>query len=145
MKKILVLAITLMFLASCGNNSNSTPDENIDITNLWWNYTYLWFVWTYCPYCRDDMPVLDSFYREYKDQINMQLFVMDRQYFRWDYIIPQDINPKVTFKDLTWEECSYVPSYIILDNQNNIIDGACWGKLTFEQLEEVMNVEKVLN
>ena len=133
-KKLSIIVFSLFLLASCVK----TPDSNLNYNELWWKKTYLWFVWTYCPYCRDDMPTLQKFYDKYKEQVNMQLIVLDQKIFPGWYTIPQDLTNPFSYTDLTWEECNSVPSYIILDENNQPITKQCWWKLTFEELEEIL-------
>lgn len=143
MKKILILLSLSLILLSCGKQVESDP--NIDLNNIAGKRTYLWFAATWCPHCRDGMWVLDKFYRQYKDQVNMQLIVTDGKKFPGNYIIPQDTSNPITYEQATGEKCDYVPSYVIYDENKQLIEKVCWGKLTFEELEEKLLIPNFLD
>lgn len=145
MKKILILLFLSLILFSCSNEVKNEvkkdqeikkPDQNIDLNAKTGKRTFLSFVATWCPYCQKEMPVYDKFYRDYKDKVNMQIVVLDWKKFPEDYSIPQDISNPITYEQATKEKCDYVPSYIIYDENKNIIDKQCWAMLTYEQLSE---------
>lgn len=137
MKKILVLLSLLFVFASCTVKAPES-DPNIDITKVDWKKTFMLFWATWCPHCKAELPVLDKFYRDYKDQVNMQVFVIDGKKFTWDYIIPQDISKSTTYEWITWEKCDYVPSYVVYDKDKNIIAKECWAKKTYEELQTLL-------
>lgn len=122
-------------LASCGG---VTPDANIDLTAQTDKKTFVWFVATWCPHCNSEVPVLNEFYNDYKDYVNMQLIVTDKKYFRGNFSIPQDIKSTLTYQQATWDACDYVPSYVIYDENKNIVDKQCGAKLTYDELKEKM-------
>lgn len=97
---------------------------------------YIWFVSTTCPHCQTEMPILDAFYRENQDKVIMQMIVVNGKKFNWDFKIPQDTSNPVSYQDLTKEECWFVPSYVIYDENQNIIDKKCWWALTEDELKE---------
>lgn len=114
--------------------SNNVPKtENLNNTPM---KKYVWFVSTTCPHCRDEMPILDKFYKDYSDKVTMQMIVVDGKKFPWNYSIPQDTTNPITYQDATKEECGYVPSYVIYDEKSNIIDKKCWWALTYEELKQ---------
>jgi len=142
MKKILVILCLVFVLFSC-NKIGTKSDPNIDLNNISWKKTYLWFVATWCPYCKDEMPILEEFYKKYKWQVNMQMIIIDGKKFFWNYTIPQDTSNPITYEQATGEKCDYVPSYIIYDENKKILEKVCWWKLTFEELKQkLLNTNK---
>ena len=146
MKKILLLIITTILITSCWltwnkevktnqNQKSETKQQTNSETN--WKRTYVWFVSTTCPHCKKEMPILNDFYNQYKDQVNMQMIVVNWQKF-WDYNIPQDLTNPISYESLTKEKCWYVPSYVIYDEKKNIIDKKCWWALTFNELQNIL-------
>lgn len=135
MKKIIMLFILWTLLISCWWAGKTQSDPNIDLNNITGKRTFLWFVATWCPHCQEEVPILDQFYRQYKGAINMQLYNQDRKKFNWDYLIPQDIAGITSYEKIAGETCEYVPSYVILDENGDILEKACWAKLTFEELQ----------
>lgn len=121
------------FLVGCGQAVESDP--NIDLTAKNGKFTYVGFVASWCPHCKAEVPVLDKFYRQYKSEVNMQLINIDKNKFKGNLIIPQDTTSDLTYEQATGEKCEYVPSYVIYDEEKQIIDKACGAKLTFEELE----------
>ena len=136
MKKILLMIVLLFTLASCGTKTISDPNVDLKETITNGKKTYVWFVATWCPYCKEEVPVLDKFYREYKDQVNMQLINTDWKKFNWDFLIPQDISKPTDYEQTTWDKCEYVPSYVIYDEKWKLEEKVCWWKLTYEELKQ---------
>lgn len=148
MKKIFLFIFLALSLVWCAKEntttSTTTPDVKIDQyqTNAWKN-TFVWFVATWCPHCKDEIPVFDEFYRENKDNVNMVLFVQDKKKFEWDFIVPQEITNPLSYEQVTWETCWYVPSYVIFDSNKNIIDKKCWAKLSKQDLETKLLTKEI--
>jgi cyclophilin family peptidyl-prolyl cis-trans isomerase/FKBP-type peptidyl-prolyl cis-trans isomerase 2/thiol-disulfide isomerase/thioredoxin len=135
-KKIVLLLLTALVFAGCSVKAPDS-DPNIDLKAQNWKKTYVWFVASWCPHCQEEVPVLDKFYRDFKNDVNMQLIVIDKKRFNWDYIIPQDSNSSLTYEQSTGESCEYVPSYVIYDENKNIISKKCGWKLTYDELKEI--------
>ncbi len=146
LKKWILVLLAALILASCTAKapSDTENDPNIDLSAKNWKMTYVWFVASWCPHCKEEVPVLDKFYKEFKDKVNMQLIVIDWKKFEWDYKIPEDTKSELTYEKATWEKCDYVPSYVIYDAEKNIIDKKCWWKLTYDELKQkfITNTEK---
>ena len=135
---ILALLFLSIWLTSCENNSDSIENNNSINQEMSWKRWYIWFVSTSCPHCQAEVPNLDKFYRQYKDQVNMILYVQDKKKFDWDYIIPQEISKVFSYTDVTWEECNYIPSYAIFDENNEIIAKKCWWALSEDELKNLL-------
>jgi len=100
---------------------------------------------TTCPHCNTEIPVLDRFYKAYKDRVDMQVIVVNSESngqskFAGNYQIPQETDIEkvklVTYQALTGDACVYVPSFVIFSEKNEIEEKICWWALTYEQLEE---------
>gem|GEM_PF-1715065 len=105
---------------------------------------------TTCPHCNNEIPILDKFYRTYKDDVTMQVIVVNAESngktkFPGNYQIPQETDPekikKLTYQALTGEACGYVPSFVIFSADNQIEEKICGGSLTYEELEEKLLFE----
>lgn len=145
MKKIFLILILSFALFSCNSDKTEVKsDPNINLGEKTDKRTYLWFVATWCPHCKDEMPVLEKFYKQYKDQVKMQMIVTDGKKFVWDYTIPQDTTNPVTYEQATGEKCDYVPSYIIYDENKQILEKKCGWKLTFEELEQKLLIPETI-
>lgn len=148
MKKILLWILATLVLASC----SMWPDDSIDFQSvidgnpaqeLQDKKTYLWFFATWCSHCQNEMPIVDKFYRQYKDEVNMQLFNIDGKYWPSRYIIPQDIKHDFSlYEELTWEACGSTPSFILYDEKWNLEFAGCgqWS-LSFEDMEDMLLVD----
>jgi len=139
-KRLLVFFLLIFSLTSCIKDKNQSSQENN--INSWENLKtqklYLWFVSTECPYCVETMSDIDKFYNDYKDQVKIQLIVTNWKLMPWNYSVPQDLSQPLTYKDATWEECGYVPSYVIYNENKEITHKVCWWKLTYDQLKEIL-------
>lgn len=143
MKKIFLILLLTFTVFSCGKTTPAVEsDPNVNLSETTDKRTYVWFVATWCPHCKDEMPVLEDFYKKYKAEVRMQMIVTDGKKFEWDYTIPQDTTNPITYEQATWEKCEYVPSYIIYDENKQILEKKCWGKLTFEELEQKLLIPK---
>lgn len=138
MLKKLWLFLALLTLASC---SKVTPDANIDLSQPNGKNTFVGFVATWCPHCKEELPIYQKFYDAHKTEVNMQLFVTDGKQFG-PYTIPQDLTNALTYEMATGEKCEYVPSYIIYDGNKKIIDKKCGAKLSYEDLESKLLTQK---
>lgn len=85
------------------------------------------FAGTYCPHCRDAMPALKSqIWDVYSDQVNIWVNVIDQKRFDVEGVA-QGFNPALDFAQITGEACGYVPSWIILDAQMQVVEKQCGG------------------
>ncbi len=140
-KKWIVFFVLTLSLFSCNTEKKVTPEDkkpqtNIDLTTKTDKKTFLWFVATWCPHCKEEMPIYDSFYKDNKGKVNMQIIVTDGKEFPGNYSIPQDITKPITYEEATKEKCDYIPSYIIYDENKNIIEKKCWAKVTYDELKQ---------
>lgn len=150
-KKTIIFIFLSFILFSCNSetkiiNENKIPDKNIDLTTKTDKKTFLWFVATWCPHCKEEMPVYDKFYNDNKSKVNMQIIVTDGKEFPGNYSIPQDISNPITYEQATKEKCDYIPSYVIYDENKNIIEKKCWAKVTYEELaQKLLPPENIIN
>ena len=137
MKKLSIIILTLILSLTLVWCSNVKSDPNIDLKKDLDKKTFVWFVASWCPHCKEEMPVYEEFYKENKTKVNMQLINIDgkKLSWTWNYTIPQDISKPLTYEDITWEKCEYIPSFVIYDENKKIIEKQCWSKLTKEDLE----------
>lgn len=143
MKKILAVLITTLVLTSCWTetkvNTETKEETKKEVsTENNWKRTYIWFVSTQCPHCVKEMPILDKFYNEFSNEVNMQIIVTNWQKFPWNYSVPQDLTNPVSYQSLTKEECGYIPSYVIYDENKKIIDKKCGWALNYNELKNIL-------
>ncbi len=85
---------------------------------------------TDCPHCVDAMPQFKGkIYDIFKEKVDIQVHVINWKKF--DVDIPQNIDIKTIprFETFTWKNCSYIPSFVVLDTNNKIILSSCgWEK-----------------
>lgn len=136
-KALILLAMLFLSISLTSCNNSSEEEKEINISNTWKKW-YIWFVSTSCPHCVEEVPNLDKFYRQYKDQINMILYVQNKQKFNWDYIVPQETKKVFSYEEVTWEKCGYIPSYAIFDENNKIIAKKCGWALSEEELKNLL-------
>ncbi len=172
MKKTAIILISILALASCNsdiskNNEQKTEnkkvekniknDKNIEkkqaskkeniLDKKNWNKTYIGFVSTTCPHCIKEMPILEKFYGTNKWKVNMLMVVVNNKNFD-GYTIPQKKQSEIeemSYQKITWEECKFVPSFVIYDENKKIIEKKCWWALNIEGLKKaLLKKEKVL-
>jgi len=137
MKKWLFFAILALSVVSCSKDPTSSvspPTENLASSGGL--RTYIGFVASFCSHCQEEMPVLDQFYQEFKGQMKMQILVIDKKEFPWDFQVPMDSTTDLSYEQTTGEACEYVPSYVIYDENGKIIEKKCGGKLTSDELKD---------
>lgn len=156
MKKIL-LALFILFALTLWwcMNQHKTTEDNMDkqvneqqdeVTKS--NVKFIWFASTTCPHCQDAMPELEKFYNQYSWQVDMVVNVVNKKQFTNVKNIPQNYTDPKNYTDYTGEECVYVPSYVIIDKNGNVIDKKCWGVPGMEKLKKYLlgdneeNIEK---
>lgn len=146
MQKIIVLVLSLFILGSCTSSDwqNTTTEINkikkdtLDNLVSEWKKTYIWVVGTFCTHCDEEMPILDRFYKQNKDKVDMKVIVIDNKKFAEDYEIPQIINTNIWYQEITWEECWYIPSYVIFDEFGNMTDKKCGWALAESELKNIL-------
>jgi thiol-disulfide isomerase/thioredoxin len=79
-KKLLIMLTMLLVLASCGS-SQTKSDPNIDLNAKNGKKTFVGFVATWCPHCQEEVPIFEKFYKDHKNDTNMQLMVVDGKKF----------------------------------------------------------------
>ena len=148
MKKIFLIlslwaVVALWWCVNKQNISTTNWTNNTWNQNITWNkvsnspYKFIWFVGTFCPHCQVEVPKLDKFYTQNSGQVNMELNVLDKKIFKNTHIHQNYTNPK-QYEDYTHEACWYVPSYVIVDNNNNVVDKKCWWNPTNDELKKYL-------
>ncbi len=139
MKKILLILLSLFVFAWCMNQDNNVVNNNQDLNSKSWKGNkFVWFFSTTCPHCQDKMPELEKFYNEHNGEVNMEVNVLNKKQFTSVENIPQNYKNPKGYTDYTGESCWYVPSYVIIDENENIIDKKCWWSPSTEQLEQYL-------
>lgn len=88
-------------------------------------------VGTYCPYCQKDVPEIERevFEKTEANDLNLVVNVIDGEGGKsFDTKMKQVFNPELRFTELTGEECGYVPSWVVMDGDWNVVDSDCGNK-----------------
>ena len=75
---------------------------------------------TFCPHCQKDVPEVEREVFEKADlkNLNLVINVIDGEKGKsFDTKIRQVFNKKLNFKELTGEECGYVPTWVVMDKK----------------------------
>ncbi|MBW3020465.1 hypothetical protein KY334_04155, partial [Candidatus Woesearchaeota archaeon] len=108
MRKLILLLVILLMT---GCVSNSVISQFSSLEDLEGKPTLILFAATYCEICQNVMPSYrEEIYLEYGESINFWINVVDNKRFRTD--IPQGLNTKLDFEDLTEMKCNFVPSWV---------------------------------
>ena len=109
------------------------------IWKIKWNWNiFVWFTATWCPHCQKVVPIFDEFYKENENNINMMINVLNKKKFPWINFLPQNYKNPHDYKYYTNDNCTKIPSYIILNKNWKIIEKECWWKLTFWHLRKML-------
>ncbi len=107
--------------------------------------TVVFMVGTFCPYCQNAMPKYKTdIWDVYKDKINIFANVIDGEDGKRFNVpeIPQGYDERLDFKNLTDQKCDYVPSWVLLDKNGDVIDMSCGASKSIDEL--IANIEKQL-
>lgn len=98
------------------------------------------FVWTYCPHCRTSVPHIEK-YKTENESADIELMVVDRKPFPWVVKLKQNYTNPKDYTHYTSEQCWYIPSYLFLDKDGNVIRKKCWGSPDKHELDKYLNLK----
>lgn len=109
-------------------NNNEISFESIkSIDELKGKPVVIFWGMTTCPHCRDAIgPFSEKVYDVYKNDAYIWGNILDKKKF--PATVPQGYNPNLKYSAITGDTCKYVPSWILVDEQGNIIDKSCGTK-----------------
>lgn len=129
----LILLLVIILLTGCV--SNEVISQFSSLEDFQGKPTLILFAATYCELCQSAVPSYrEEIFLEYGESINFWINVVDNKRFRTD--IPQGLNTKLEFEDITHVKCNFVPSWIILDSEGNVVDFSCGSQ---KGLNEIKN------
>jgi len=137
MKNIIIFLsfiLSIFLLTSCCNSDNKLVDND----DAWKKQIIIWWA-TSCPYCVQAMPEFkEKIYDVYKDTVDININSVNWQEF--DVEIPQNLDTSnmPSFFEIVWEECNFVPSFAVLDENNNVLLSSCWSEKSIEDIIEVI-------
>lgn len=122
------------------NNWNSTLNWN-QLTQLWDKKYWKIFIFggTYCSHCQKSIPIFKSdIYDKYQNNFEIFINVVDgHDWKRFDIEwLNQWYEPNITFEWKAQKECNYIPSWVVLDMEDNPIISSCWNEKTLEDMEK---------
>jgi hypothetical protein len=93
------------------------------------------FAATYCSACRAEMPILKERIADvHGDRLDIWVNVIDQGRFNVD--VPQGFDPELTYEGLTGQSCRYVPSWVLLDEEGNLVNHSCGTEKSLGELLE---------
>ncbi|MBW2998347.1 hypothetical protein KY321_02300 [Candidatus Woesearchaeota archaeon] len=135
MKKLFLLLMVL-FLVGCVSSEVISQFSSLD--DFKGKPSMILFASTTCPHCVDSVPVLrDDIYLDYKNDTNIWINVVNKRRFVTD--VPQGFNKRLDFQEITGQECNYVPSWLILDENGNLVDSSCGSQKDLKIVKEILN------
>ncbi len=101
------------------------------------------FVGTYCGHCSRMIPEYKTkIWDNYKDSTNLWAQVINDATFEVDEIA-QGLNKNLDFNEITNSECGYIPSFVILDKEGEVVLKSCGSEKGLEdissKLDELLN------
>jgi thiol-disulfide isomerase/thioredoxin len=128
--RFLVMTLLLSVLLTSGCTKDYIPPDyhigsDSTIDDFKGKPSFIYFGGTYCPHCRAGIPeIRDKLWNIYKDEANIWVNVIDKKYFDVEDIA-QGFNPNLDFDQLTSTQCQYVPSFVVMDKDLNIVMQSC--------------------
>jgi thiol-disulfide isomerase/thioredoxin len=119
--------MVLVLSVGCAQKTEFTYHINKDSTlnDFYGKPSVIVFGGTYCPHCRDAVPVFkEKVFEVYKEEVNIWVNVIDGKMFDVEGI-PQGLNNNVDYNAITGEECNYVPSWLVMDAEGNVTLSSC--------------------
>ena len=96
---------------------------------------------TFCPFCQKDVPKVEKeiFDKTNLEDLNLVVNVLDGEKGKsFNTKMKQVFNKDLTFKELTGEECTTVPTWVVMDEEWNAVDSDCGNKKQVEGLIDVL-------
>jgi len=117
--------ISSFILTSCDiHRSNKTAQLHI-----WWS--------TSCSHCLQSIPIFEQqIYTKYKDKVDIFLHTLSDSPF--DTNIPQNTWGQMEFQKYTDKFCSYIPSWVILDEFWFVLESSCWSEKDLQDMQRVL-------
>ena len=124
-----------------GNNINLMDKEKenditsyTDIKQFLGKPTILIWGSTSCPHCINAMPIFEKeVYNVYKDKINILLNTLSKDKF--ETTLPQLQNSPFSYQWVSGESCNYIPQWIMLDAEGNVVEKSCGGEKDVEEMK----------
>jgi len=139
-KLIIGLLIVSLLLSGCNFNGN-TASETVEpvaaeeisfesvksIEELQGKPVVIFWGLSTCPHCKEAIgPFEEDVYKVYKDDAYIWGNILDKK--KLPSTVPQGYNENLKYSAITGESCKYVPSWILIDEEGNIIDKSCGTK-----------------
>ena len=139
MKKLIIAG--LLCLSACGGATPRPSATTINtIDDLKGQATVLVWAATYCPHCRDFVPQLKTTVADRFPSIRVLVNVVDHQ--RFNTGLTEIDNANLDFDTISHRTCPYVPSWVVLDTDNRVIESSCGND---RSLEDLVNAVKKIN
>jgi thiol-disulfide isomerase/thioredoxin len=101
------------------------------------------FVGTYCGHCNVLVPEFkEEIWDNYKDTTNVWVQVINDSTFRVEEII-QGLNKNLNYNDITNTTCNYIPSFVVLDKEGDVVLKSCGSQKGLEDIKQ--NLDDLLN
>lgn len=82
---------------------------------------------TFCPHCKEEIPKVEKeIFNKIGDQAEIVVHVTDGENGKkFNTSMQQGFYPEFDFEKLTGNACEYVPSWVILDSEDKVVDESC--------------------
>lgn len=137
MKNLLIVlsfVLSLFLFTSCSNEASDLAYNN----ETWKKQVIIWWS-TSCPHCVKAMPEFkEKIYDVYKDSVDINVNSVNWQKFNVD--IPQNLNTSnmPQFFQVVWKECNFVPSFAVVNTNNDILLSSCWWEKSIDDIISVI-------
>lgn len=131
---VLFFILSLFLFTSCSNKESNLAYNN----ESWKKQIIIWWS-TFCPHCVTAMPEFkEKIYDVYKDSVDIKVNSINWQKF--DVEIPQNIDTSnmLQFFQVVWKECNFVPSFAVVDTNNDILLSSCWWEKSIDDIISVI-------
>jgi thiol-disulfide isomerase/thioredoxin len=131
----LLMVLSSLLLTSCDKKWGPVAlSEKSEVEDFKGHPSLIVFAGTYCPHCQAFVPeIKEKIHAVYSSQLNVWINVVDKQKFEVKDMY-QGFNPKLTYEGFAKEECKYIPSWVILDKNGEVLTKSCGSDKSFPEM-----------
>jgi hypothetical protein len=141
MKKLLIVLLLAPFFVGCGlsNTTVSVLTETSAVSEFEGKPSAIVFGGTYCPHCTKAVPLFKTqIWDNYSEKANLWVNVIDKKKFDVEDVA-QGFNENLTFEGVAKKPCGFVPAWVVLDENFELVSSSCGGEKTLDDMQKALD------